>query len=152
MNLSNKTITLILTISICFNIFCLGFIVANNLAIPTPKHFAGQKYTKHSSKADLDFHRRFNDVDFAKHKKLDIQAQTEQITKLRKKIATLLTESEVDVDQVRQLLDEIKTNEDLIRSKFEKNFLDKVLKMNQNERQEFVKKMAKKMPFQQHHK
>jgi uncharacterized membrane protein len=149
MNLSNKTTALILTISICLNIFCLGFIV-NSLTIPTPRHFADKKNTKHFSKADLDFHERFKEPDFAKHKRPDVHTQTEQIDKLREQIATLLTAPEVDVNQVQQLLDEVKTNEDQIRSKFEKKFLDKVLKLNQNERQEFVKKMAKKMPPRKH--
>jgi uncharacterized membrane protein len=152
MNLSKKTIALILTISICLNIFALGFIVANSLTTPTSEYFADKQYAKRFSKADFGFHKRFDNADFAKYKKIDVQNEIEQIAQLRKQIATLLTEPQVDVAQVEQLLGEVKNNEDIIRSKFEKKFLDKVLKMNQTERQKFVKKIEKKMQFRHHKK
>ena len=155
MNMSNKTITTLLTISICVNIFCLGFIASQEFKhkrhkAPFQHSFVGKEFRGGPGKPHgkphgmRDAQRGGPKGEFRKIMSEEFAADREKVVTLRKEIATIITAQEVDFGKVEALLGEIKTVENGIREKMEKRFLERLGKMSQEERQGFVKKIQER--------
>ena len=144
MNISNKTITTLLTISICINIFCLGFIAAKEFS--PKRHKGGHPYSmefkKHKGKAAAMLHHKGGKKgEFRKAMHEEMAADREKIEALRSEVAAIITAQDVDFPKVAELLREIKTVESGIRERMEKKFLERLSKMSADERQEYVEKI-----------
>ena len=139
MKTSIKTITTLLTISICINIFCLGFIASQGIHHKRHKDTQHHVYSGDKYKKNADMTRGKDNP--RKPMSEELAADNEKVVTLRKDMAAVITAEEVDFAKVEALLKEIKTKENEIREKMEKRFLERLGKMNQEERQNFVEKM-----------
>ena len=146
MNVSNKTITTLLTISICINIFCLGFMASKEFS---PKRHRGaplahhMEVKKHKNKKMHEKMAGSFNQKAGLHKAMyeGIAEDREQIAALRKDIAEIIKAQDVDFAKIAELLREIRTVENTMRDKMERKFLERLSQMNGNERQEFIEKM-----------
>jgi len=144
MNISNKTITTLLTISICINIFCLGFIAAKEFSPKRHKgpHPYSMEFKKYKGKAAAMLHHKGGKGgEFRKAMREEMAADREKIEALRGEVAAIITARDVDFNKVAELLREIKTVENGIRDKMEKRFLERLSNMSAEERQEYVERM-----------
>ncbi len=148
MDLSCKTFKIILTLSICLNIFFIGFCLARGIDKPPFPHFSEFKHNSDHKNSNHKFDKRNKDkkAGFFHEAREQAEKEREKVSELRNEMAEIVTADEkFDETKVRNILSEIKIQEDAIRAKFENQFIEKLKSMDVAERKEFINKMQKIM-------